>query len=114
MPARRILLADDHDGLREIIAGLISAQFPDSTIVAVSDGAAALAAFSRHGADLIITDDHMPTMSGRELIRALRVVDRDTDRADVVRFVWPGCGPECRSDVFSCQIHWAQLAYKPS
>jgi len=40
--------------------------------VGVADGQAALREYDRHGADLVITDQSMPHLSGLDLIIALR------------------------------------------
>ena len=42
-----------------------------AVITAVANGVEALATYMHHGADLLITDAHMPRMGGIELIRAL-------------------------------------------
>lgn len=66
----RILLVDDLGEVRKALGALLRGA---GYAVSVADsGEAALAALERHGADLLLTDLHMPGMSGWELVRAVR------------------------------------------
>ncbi|MDV3457139.1 response regulator [Sphingomonas sp. HF-S4] len=70
--AIRILLVDDHDGVRATTAALL--EDLGHTVRHVTEGAHALELFRRDpGAfDLLITDYAMPRMSGAELVRQVR------------------------------------------
>jgi CheY-like chemotaxis protein len=68
----QILLVEDEPDVRGFLARALGIIRPHAGIVAVADGAAALAAFARSSADLIISDQHMPHMTGIELLRAIR------------------------------------------
>jgi CheY-like chemotaxis protein len=70
--APHILIAHDHDLMRILLVQLVTQIYPSATITAVTNGVEALAAFMQHGADLVVTDSHMPGMAGADLIRALR------------------------------------------
>ena len=67
-----VIIADDEDGVRAVLVHLIRQTYPSATISAFSDGLAALTAYDQHYADLVITNQSMPQMSGLDLITALR------------------------------------------
>jgi CheY-like chemotaxis protein len=54
------------------LAWAVALIYPSAVISAVTNGAEALTTYVHHGADLLITDGHMPIMGGIDLIRALR------------------------------------------
>ncbi len=66
----RILLADDEDGLRELVALVL--EMEAHVVVQAADGEACLAAIADGTFDLVITDLVMPGKGGLETIRALR------------------------------------------
>jgi signal transduction histidine kinase len=65
----RLVLADDNADMRAYVARLLA---PDHEVVAVPDGAAALAALRAAPAELLLTDVMMPVMDGLALLRAVR------------------------------------------
>lgn len=66
----RILLADDDELIREIVAGGL--KMHDYDVEAVGDGAAALAAVRRHRPGLILLDAQMPALDGFAVLAALK------------------------------------------
>jgi CheY-like chemotaxis protein len=70
--AMRILLVDDHDGVRATTAALL--EDLGHEVSHVTEGAHALDLFRKDPAafDLLITDYAMPRMSGAELVRQIR------------------------------------------
>jgi CheY-like chemotaxis protein len=70
-PSPRILVADDDDLLRRfLLTGLRAAGFD---VVAAADGSEALDLFHQWGPfDLVLLDEEMPRLSGREVLRRLR------------------------------------------
>ncbi len=70
-PRPRILVADDDDLLRRfLLTGLRAAGFD---VVAAADGSEALGLFHQWGPfDLVLLDEEMPRLSGREVLRTLR------------------------------------------
>ncbi len=64
----RILLADDNADMRDYVARLLSMH----EVVAVADGAQALAAAKERAPDLVLTDVMMPGLDGFGLLKALR------------------------------------------
>lgn len=68
--AARILVVDDLPYVREALAELLRGAGYD--VVPVEGGPAALAELEGRGADLVLTDLHMPEMTGWDLARAIR------------------------------------------
>jgi len=66
----RLILVDDDELLREVLAGNLTQAGFDVTLF--SDPLAALESIPGHDADLLILDWKMPGMSGLELLQALR------------------------------------------
>jgi len=68
--ARRVLLVEDDDQLREVLHELLLTSGYE--VIAAEDGLEALDWLSRLPADLIVTDLLMPNMGGHELIKRVR------------------------------------------
>ena len=73
MAGARILVADDHEEVRNLIVRLLRQQF--EVLAAVGDGPSFLDAVERLQPDLCILDISMPHMSGIEV--AQRIKQRD-------------------------------------
>jgi PAS domain S-box-containing protein len=73
----KILLVDDHDGVRATTAALL--EDLGHTVLHVAEAAHALDLFHEdpHAFDLLITDYAMPRMSGAELVRQIRSARAD-------------------------------------
>jgi two-component system, NtrC family, response regulator HydG len=71
----RILVADDHDALREGMA--LSLTRLGHEVLAVKGGAEALAAYRKKPADVVVTDLRMVPVDGIEVVRRLRAEDPD-------------------------------------
>ena len=71
----RVLLVDDHAGMREALRRFINLQ-PDLSVVAEADGYSALEVFARTTPDVVLMDGSMPGKNGIEVTRELREVDR--------------------------------------
>lgn len=69
-PARRILVVDDDEDIRQVSARVLR-HFGFQTETA-ADGAAAWEALQAAGYDLLITDHNMPEVSGAELVKKVR------------------------------------------
>ncbi len=68
------LVVDDDMLIREMVgAWLAEAGY---NVVSADDGTTGLAAFSRHGPDIVVTDMSMPGMHGLEFCRRLREVSQ--------------------------------------
>jgi DNA-binding NarL/FixJ family response regulator len=68
----RVLLADDHDVVREGLARLFRGEKDIELVAAVSDGSAAVASARQCQPDVVVVDAAMPRMSGIEAARQIR------------------------------------------
>jgi CheY-like chemotaxis protein len=67
---RTLLIAEDEPTERDIMTRAL--QTLDYEVLSAENGRRALELYHEHGADLVLTDIHMPEMSGLELLKALR------------------------------------------
>ena len=67
----RVLLVDDHAGMREALRTFINLQ-PDLAVVAEADGHSALDVFGRTTPDVVLMDGSMPGKNGIEVTHELR------------------------------------------
>lgn len=68
----RILIAEDEDDFRALLELKLRAEFPDADVEAVADGQAALDAFDRKAASVVILDLQMPVLDGVAVTVLLR------------------------------------------
>ena len=68
-----VLIADDEANLRKVLRALLERE--GYKAVGVSDGPAALEAIQAGGVDILITDLRMPTMTGLDLLQAVKTFD---------------------------------------
>jgi eukaryotic-like serine/threonine-protein kinase len=68
----RILVAEDDDDFRELLALKLKMEFPDTDIECVANGRAALDAFDARPASVVMIDLQMPILDGTEVTAALR------------------------------------------
>ena len=69
-PARRILIVDDDDALRDVLTTALSAEGRE--IDGASDGTVALALLEQQPYDLVLSDLRMPCVDGPTLYETLR------------------------------------------
>ena len=75
MPAAyHVIIADDDAAIRSLIARIVARTYDPVTTSAVPDGLDALLIYQQQGADLVITNQEMPILSGLSLIERLRVL----------------------------------------
>jgi len=67
----KILLVEDEQSLREPLMFLLESEGYE--VIEAEDGAAAIAQFDRHGADLILLDLMLPKLSGKEVCKQIRL-----------------------------------------
>jgi two-component system chemotaxis response regulator CheY len=68
----KILVVDDSRAMRRIVTRTIGqAGYADHDILEAEDGVAALQMIHEHAPDLVLSDWHMPRMSGIELLKEL-------------------------------------------
>lgn len=75
--ASRILIAEDDESLRQLLARYLSSL--GHRVDGVADGAAALEALGRDRYDVVLTDVIMPGAPGLEVLRAAKQADRLTE-----------------------------------
>ncbi len=68
----RIIVADDHEWIRNILVDIVTQTLPKAEVVIAEDGLQALEAFQESGADFIVSNHCMPRMDGMTLIRTIR------------------------------------------
>ncbi len=66
----RLLVVEDEESFSDALSFMLEREGFDVSVA--GDGPAALAAFERHGADLVLLDLMLPGLSGTEVCRALR------------------------------------------
>ena len=69
-----VIIADDDDAVRGLIARVVARTYATVTISAVTNGLDALRIYDQSSVDLLITNQDMPGISGLGLVEALRVV----------------------------------------
>ena len=74
-PMARVLIIDDHDGMREGMAVTVKKQGHD--VAAVRSGPEGLAAFRKAPFDMVVTDLKMEGMDGIEVVRHLRELEAE-------------------------------------
>jgi len=74
-PPARILIVDDEEGVREILARLVRKEGFEPLLA--SDGEAALDVLRRESPDIMLLDIRMPGVDGMEVLRRARELDHD-------------------------------------
>ena len=72
----RILLIDDHTGVRELLA--LALRTDGYEVITAENGALGFAEFQNHSYDLVLTDMSMPVMTGPEAIRHIQQLSPTT------------------------------------
>ncbi|MBD8872160.1 response regulator [Rhodanobacter sp. DHB23] len=88
----RVLVADDHAANRLLLQGVL--QKAGHRVMTVGDGEAALDALAGGGFDLALLDLHMPSLSGIDLLRQLRVMEAGTRGRTPVVIISADATPE--------------------
>ena len=73
----RIVVADDHEWIRQILVEVTRQTLPLAEVVETADGQQALEACGSGPCDFLITNHAMPRMDGTELIRNVRADSPD-------------------------------------
>jgi signal transduction histidine kinase/CheY-like chemotaxis protein len=77
-----ILVAEDTDENRELVGELLKKR--GHSVVGVADGRQALAALEKDHYDVVLMDEQMPRMDGREATRAIRQKEKSTGKHQVI------------------------------
>ena len=88
----RVLIADDHAANRMVLQGVL--QKAGHRVVAVDDGEEALDALAVGDYELAVVDLHMPSLSGIDLLRQLRVMEAGGRARTPVMFLRADATPE--------------------
>ena len=75
---KHILIVDDDSHMRSLVENSLTLMNPNYKISTASNGSTALKQFKQEPADLIVTDNQMPQMSGLELSAAVRQISETT------------------------------------
>jgi serine/threonine-protein kinase len=82
--ALRLLVADDDDHVRGIVARVLAKTFPEAVVESVSDGTKVMASLEWHIPSLALLDLDMPGMNALEIVASLRPQERTKDVPIVV------------------------------
>ena len=96
----RIIVADDHEWIRQILVDVVRQTLPTAEIVATEDGAQALVAYRQGGCDFLVTNHCMPHLDGEGLIRTLRPAAPD------LPILMVSVKPEAKADAMSAGANW--------
>jgi serine/threonine protein kinase len=78
----RILVAEDDADFRELLAMVLSQEFPGAEVECVADGRLAVEAFDRSPASVVVLDLQMPEMDGMAVTALLRA--RPSERTPII------------------------------
>jgi two-component system response regulator DesR len=73
----RVLIADDHDGIRFLLATVLSLEDDFEVVAQAATGTAAVAAAEAEDVDLIVLDLSMPELDGLEVLERVAAAGRD-------------------------------------
>ena len=86
LPARKILVVDDNKDAVDSLALLLS--LVGQTVATASDGIDALTQFEHFGPDVVVLDLGLPGLSGYEVARRIRAMDRGSEVVMVALTGW--------------------------
>jgi CheY-like chemotaxis protein len=72
MNTPRIVVVDDDEGIRSMVAAIAHETMPSATITTHASSLRAFQDIHRDDADLLITECYMPNMDGPTLVKAIR------------------------------------------
>ena len=96
----RIIVADDHEWIRQILAQVARETLPLAEVVETDDGRQALDAYRDGPCDFLITNHAMPRMDGAELIRTLR------PQAPDLPILMVSIHPSAKADALAAGATW--------
>jgi len=70
-----ILLVEDDESAREILASLLAMKFPQIDVHFADNGRTGLEHFKKYSPAIIITDINMPLISGIRMAREIKAID---------------------------------------
>jgi len=72
---RSILLVEDEESAREILASLLAMKFPQIDVHVADNGRTGLERFKKYSPAIVITDINMPLISGIRMAREIKSID---------------------------------------
>ena len=75
LPPFSLLLAEDDQAARELIARMASWGFPECTIYTAENGKEGVELFRKHTPDIVVVDIQMPVMDGIEMGREIKAIN---------------------------------------
>ena len=96
----RIVVADDHEWIRQILVQVAHETLPLAEVVETNDGQQALEAFRSGPCDFLVTNHNMPRMNGMELIQAVRQDSPD------LPILMVSVHPSARKDAMEAGASW--------
>ena len=76
MSQPRVLVIDDEDNIRELLANILSRS--NHKVTAASNGMSGIKEFEKGSFDIVFTDLGMPEMSGWEVAEKVKAINPDT------------------------------------
>ena len=73
----RIIIADDHEWIRQILVQVVHQTLPAAIVVETKDGVEAFRAYQNGPCDFLVSNHCMPNMDGMTLIRNVRKKEPD-------------------------------------
>ena len=96
----RVIVADDHEWIRQILAEVVRQTLPAATLVETEDGLQAFQAYQNGGCDFLVTNHLMPHMDGMDLIRQVR------KHAPELPILMVSIKPEAKVDAMAAGATW--------
>ena len=72
---RSILLVEDDESAREILANVLAMRFPQLEVHVAENGTTGLECFKKYSPAVIVTDINMPLMGGIPMAREIKSID---------------------------------------
>jgi len=108
-PSISILLVEDEDLTRELLADMLGKKFPEVPLYTAINGRTALELFKTLTPDIVITDVNMPEMGGFQLAVNIRSIKPDTKL-----IVLTGCtGEAAMRDAVAKDFEFDHFIVKP-
>jgi len=109
VPQLSILLVEDEEIDREILATALACKFPAVTLHTARDGRTGLELFKTHRPEIVITDINMPEIGGFQLAVNIRSLKPDTKL-----IVLTGCtGEDVKGDSVAKEFDIDHFILKP-
>jgi YesN/AraC family two-component response regulator len=109
IPSISILIVEDDDLTREILANMLGKKFPGVPLYTAINGRTGLELFKTHTPDIVITDINMPEMGGFQLVVNIRSIKPDTKL-----IVLTGCaGEAAMKDAVAKDFEFDHFIVKP-